>query len=253
MGLAQTIRGPLQSLGHLPAQIAAKHGSATRIAEFTDEADAPLVATAAGRSATVPTAGGDAVARVRVGERWIDVRAGEVTGIRADPERAVDLAHLFGGRREPVQGELVVGDVDAVHLGSEGLRAAVFAPPHDAAVFTGTAGENIAAVVDDAHLAASAFDEVVRRLPEGIDERVGERGLLLSGGQRQRLLLARALHQPQPLLVLHEPTTAVDPVTEAQVAAGLAADGRTILLLTDRASLLSACHRVHDLRGASDV
>ncbi len=143
----------------------------------------------------------------------------------------------------------MIGDRDAAHLGHDGLRAEVFAPPHDAAVFTGSAAENIATEIDHARLTASAFDEVVERLPDGLAERVGERGLRLSGGQRQRLLLARALHQPQRLVVLHEPTTAIDPITEAQVAAGLAAEGRTIVLLTDRASLLSSCHRVHDLRG----
>ncbi|MHC9045522.1 ABC transporter transmembrane domain-containing protein [Microbacterium saperdae] len=248
MGLAQTIRGPLQSLGYLPAQIAAKHGSATRIAEFATEAAGAGVAAAA----VIPTLSAEGiVARVRVGGRRLDIAHGEVTGIRADPEHIVDLAHLFGGRREAVPGELLVDDIDAVHLGREGLRATVFAPLHDAAVFSGTAAENIAETIEDAHLTASAFDEVVRRLPAGLDERVGERGLRLSGGQRQRLLLARALHQPQRLIVLHEPTTAIDPITEAQVAAGLAEEGRTILLLTDRPSLLSACHRVHDLREAT--
>lgn len=260
MGLAQTIRGPLQSLGHVPAQIAAKHGSATRIAEFIDEADAAPVAAASvaasgaasGMTASrTSTSVGARVARVRVAGRAVDIPVGEITGIRADPECMVDLVHLFGGRREPAPGELIVGRVDALHLGPAELRAAVFAPPHDAAVFSGTAADNISDRIDAAHLSAAAFDEVVARLPAGLDERVGERGLRLSGGQRQRLLLARALHQPQRLIVLHEPTTAIDPVTEAHVAAGLAAEGRTILLLTDRASLLSACHRVHDVREAA--
>lgn len=249
MGLAQTIRGPLQSLGYLPAQIAAKHGSATRIAEFAAEAPE----SAAPHAAVAPVDSTQAiVARVSVGGRRLDIVHGEVTGIRADPERIVDIAALFGGRREAAPGELLVDGIDAAHLGREGLRAMVFAPLHDAAVFSGTAAENIAETIDHAHLKAAAFDEVVRRLPAGLDERVGERGLRLSGGQRQRLLLARALHQPQRLIVLHEPTTAIDPITEAQVAAGLATEGRTILLLTDRASLLSACHQVHDLREAAD-
>jgi len=264
MGLAQTIRGPLQALGYLPAQIASKHGSATRIAEFTAEAGAATDALA-GPAPTLPatepipateptpataTNPADIVARLIVDGEPLEIPAGHVTGIRADPERIVDLARLFGGLRDPEPGELVIGECDAVHLGHEGLRAEVFAPPHDAAVFTGSAAENIAAEIDHARLAASAFDEVIERLPDGLDEKVGERGLRLSGGQRQRLLLARALHQPQRLVVLHEPTTAIDPITEAQVAAGLAAEGRTIVLLTDRASLLSSCHRVHDLRGA---
>ncbi|MFK3835444.1 ABC transporter transmembrane domain-containing protein [Microbacterium sp. NPDC087868] len=277
MGLAQTIRGPLQALGYLPAQIASKHGSATRIAEFTaeaemdaaevgaDAAEAEMDAVEAGADAVermpVTDAGalaaggvpaGGVVARLDVDGRPIEICAGELTGIRADPARIADLARLFGGQREPEVGELLLTGTDAARLDAEGRRSRVFAPPHDAAVFSGTAAENIADPIDAAHLEASAFDEVLRRLPDGLDERVGERGLRLSGGQRQRLLLARALHQPQPLLVLHEPTTAIDPITEAQVAEGLARDGRTILLLTDRASLLAACAHVHDLREDPD-
>ncbi|UPL13547.1 ABC transporter transmembrane domain-containing protein [Microbacterium galbinum] len=270
MGLAQTIRGPLQALGYLPAQIASKHGSATRIAEFTAEAEMdaaeagadaaeagadavermPVTDAVAAAAGGVPAGG--VVARLDVDGRPIEIRAGELTGIRADPARIADLARLFGGQREPEVGELLLTGTDAARLDAEGLRSRVFAPPHDAAVFSGTAAENIADPIDAAHLEASAFDEVLRRLPDGLDERVGERGLRLSGGQRQRLLLARALHQPQPLLVLHEPTTAIDPITEAQVAEGLARDGRTILLLTDRASLLAACAHVHDLRDDPD-
>ncbi|WP_336632690.1 MULTISPECIES: ABC transporter transmembrane domain-containing protein [unclassified Microbacterium] len=103
MGLAQTIRGPLQSLGHVPAQIAAKHGSATRIAEFVDEAVSAAAASGvdgAGISGPSPSLGA-CVARVRVDGSRVDIRAGEVTGIRADPERIADLADLFGGRRDP--------------------------------------------------------------------------------------------------------------------------------------------------------
>lgn len=95
--------------------------------------------------------------------------------------------------------------------------------------------------------AASGLDDVLTHLPEGLASQVGEQGRLLSGGQRQRLLLARALHQPQPVLVLHEPTTSVDSVTEDRIARALRASGRTIVLITTGPTLLSACHRVHDL------
>lgn len=263
IGLAQTIRGPLQSLGHLPAQIAAKHGSAMRIAEIVDEAAESAVSGGeqvavrrprsrrpVGEGPASGSLGGDDAVAARLGlpDRTIEIRAGEVTGISADAETAVDLVDLFGGRRPPRPGELVVDGEDARHIGVAELRAAVFAPPHDATVFTGTAADNIAGSIDPERIAASAFDEVVARLPAGLDERVGERGMLLSGGQRQRLLLARALHQPQAVLVLHEPTTAIDPVTEADLAARLAAHGRTVVLITDRPTLLAACHRVYDLR-----
>lgn len=242
IGLAQTIRWPLQTLGHLPGAIAAKYGSAQRIAEYLSEGEG------AGGFVDTPLAPGPLT--LRDGERDLVIPDGALTGIRCSADQAVALADLFAGRRAAEPGELRIGATDVFDVDASVLRAHVFAPPHDAAVFSGSARQNIATDVEHAHIVAAAFDEVQERLPEGLDERVGERGMRLSGGQRQRLLLARALHQPQPVLVLHEPTTAMDPLTEAAVVANLAAHcapGRSIVLLSDRPSLLSACAIVHDL------
>ena len=97
-------------------------------------------------------------------------------------------------------------------------------------------------------LAASGLDEVLRHLPHGLDSGIGEHGRTLSGGERQRLLLGRALHQPQPLLVLHEPTSAVDSVTEMRIAESLAGlRGRALVLITDSPALLGICDSVVDL------
>jgi putative ABC transport system ATP-binding protein len=95
-------------------------------------------------------------------------------------------------------------------------------------------------------LAAATVDEVAEVLPGGLEAGVGERGLRLSGGQRQRVALARVLAADPPVLVLHEPTTAVDAATEARVAAGIRAlrAGRTTLLVTTSPALLAACDRV---------
>ena len=73
-----------------------------------------------------------------------------------------------------------------------------------------------------------------------------ERGRTLSGGQRQRVALARALAVEAPVLVLHDPTTAIDAVTEARIAAGIARHraGRTTLLITTSPTLLAHCERV---------
>ncbi|MCF6524218.1 ABC transporter ATP-binding protein [Streptomyces sp. JJ36] len=95
-------------------------------------------------------------------------------------------------------------------------------------------------------LAAAAADEVARLLPDGADTVLAERGRSLSGGQRQRVALARALAADRPVLVLHDPTTAVDTVTESRIAARLreARRGRTTVLVTTSPALLAVTDRV---------
>jgi putative ABC transport system ATP-binding protein len=104
-------------------------------------------------------------------------------------------------------------------------------------------------------LAAAGADEAVEALPGGLDAPVGERGRRLSGGQRQRIALARALAADAPVLVLHEPTTAVDTVTEARIAAGVRElrAGRTTLVIASSPALLAVCDRVLVLQGGEIV
>jgi ABC-type multidrug transport system fused ATPase/permease subunit len=123
--------------------------------------------------------------------------------------------------------------------------------PHEASLFDGTVAENLALPGHQPELLeralhAAACDDVLRVLPEGLDTVVGEGGLRLSGGQRQRVALARALVMDTPVLVLHEPTTAVDSVTEAVIAERLPRlrSGRTTILLTTSPALLAVCDRV---------
>ncbi|GAA1608851.1 ATP-binding cassette domain-containing protein [Actinoplanes couchii] len=80
--------------------------------------------------------------------------------------------------------------------------------------------------------------------PGSPDVQLGEGGRRLSGGQCQRVLLARALHDPAEVIVLDEPTTALDPLTEQRVAQGLRDLGRTIVVITSSPVLLAACHEV---------
>ena len=95
-------------------------------------------------------------------------------------------------------------------------------------------------------MAAAQADQVAEALPDGPDTPVAEQGRSLSGGQRQRVALARALAADAPVLVLHDPTTAVDPVTEARIAAGLRElrRGRTTVLVTTSPALLAVTDRV---------
>ena len=120
-------------------------------------------------------------------------------------------------------------------------------------LFQGSLRENIAFGLphaDDAAIVAAAetagLAEFVNRHPRGFDMPVGERGELLSGGQRQAVGLARALLHHAPILLLDEPTSAMDFSTEAQVTRQVAAfaKDKTVVLVTHRTSMLSMVSRV---------
>ncbi|MCD0443387.1 ABC transporter ATP-binding protein/permease [Glycomyces sp. A-F 0318] len=183
----------------------------------------------------------------------LDVAPGECVGLRTGPEGAADLAAILSGAPSPAGTAAWQGrPLDEFDL--EALRASILVVPHHAALFDGTIRENVALGTATEERTAAALDaadcaEIVEAAPDGLDAQVGDDGLRLSGGQRQRLALARALAQHPPLLVLHEPTTAVDSVTEARIAERLrgARGSHSTLLITDAPALLAVCDRVVDL------
>ena len=136
-----------------------------------------------------------------------------------------------------------------------GAGPGVLTEPHQADLFTGTIRTNLGTAAPDGLLAevlrSAAADDVVA---DGLDHPIAERGAALSGGQRQRLALARALLARPELLVLHDPTTAVDAVTEHAIARGVRdrrhGPGSRLgtLIITTSPALLAAADRVVVLR-----
>jgi len=129
-------------------------------------------------------------------------------------------------------------------------------------VFHTTIGDNIRyarpdASNDEVRAAAMAagIDEFVTRLPAGYATVVGERGSALSAGERQRIALARALLLDPAILVLDEPTAALDPAAERHALAGYeqVMRGRTILVITHRMALAASADRVLVLGDAGIV
>ncbi|MCB1971137.1 MAG: type I secretion system permease/ATPase [Geminicoccaceae bacterium] len=154
---------------------------------------------------------------------------------------------------EPQAGAVLVDGTDVRQIDPADLRRNIGCVPQDVFLFQGTVRENITMgtpLADDAAvLRASAIagvDQFVHRHPMGYDMAVGERGEALSGGQRQAIAVARALLLDPPILILDEPTSAMDNGSENRLKNKLASElvGRTLILVTHRASLLSLVDRV---------
>ena len=134
-------------------------------------------------------------------------------------------------------------------------RSRVLVSPHNVALFSGSIADNLDQVTtpelrERVIHAASCEDFTDAADAADATDATGEMGAQLSGGQRQRLALARALGADAPVLVLHDPTTAVDSVTEQAIASRIAGvrTGRTTVLVASSPELLGACDRVVDVR-----
>jgi putative ABC transport system ATP-binding protein len=255
VGLAQFLLGPLQVFGYVSARLAQARASAARIAEVLSAAPAVR-----GGSRTLPDGPGRLTIRgLRSGALDgldLEVAPGEIVGLRTrDPATATALLACLGREVEPSNGTIELDGVDLTAADLDAARAQVLVAAHDARLFAGTVRENVAAGSGGAGarvgpaMHAARADQVVEVLPDGAETQVAEQGSALSGGQRQRIALARALAVDAPVLVLHDPTTAVDAVTEIEIAAGLreVRAGRTTLLVTSSPALLDAADRVVEL------
>ncbi|MFJ4824706.1 ABC transporter ATP-binding protein [Streptomyces bacillaris] len=182
----------------------------------------------------------------------LTVRAGEHLGIVVtDTADAATLLRCLARRCDPDRGRVELDGTPLTELAPAVLRSTLLVAEHDAQLFDGTLLDNVTAAAPagaDPHPAmdAAAVDEVAATLPGGTAGRIGERGSSLSGGQRQRVALARALAADRSVLVVHDPTTAVDAATEARIATGIrrARAGRTTVLVTSSPALLAATDRV---------
>ncbi|WP_369145350.1 thiol reductant ABC exporter subunit CydD [Streptomyces sp. R44] len=155
-------------------------------------------------------------------------------------------------------GSVRVGGVDLGTLDLEEWRARIAWVPQRPYLFAGTVAENVRLARPDASdeavrdaLRDAGADGFVAGLPQGLDTVLGEDGAGLSAGQRQRLALARAFLADRPLLLLDEPTAALDGATEAGVVEAVRrlAAGRTVLLVVHRPALLAVADRVVSLGG----
>jgi ABC-type multidrug transport system fused ATPase/permease subunit len=206
-------------------------------------------------SVPIPPAGAE-LADARTGLR---VRPGNVTAVVSDqPDEAAALADRLGLCAPESDDEVTLGGIPLTALRRDDVRRRIVVSDTGAMLFSGRLGDVLEAGGGGDCDVARALDtastgDILEALPDGLDTIVAEKGRSFSGGQRQRLVLARALASDPEILVLVEPTSAVDAHTEARIAARLRAHraGRTTVVVSTSPLVLDAVDEVaflHDGR-----
>ncbi len=161
------------------------------------------------------------------------------------------LAQLLVRLADPLAGTVRIGGADLRELDPAALRTDVAVVFQESFLFATSVRDNITLgvpVSDDEVVAAATLAQAHRfitALPDGYATQMGERGVTLSGGQRQRVALARALVRTPRVLILDDATSAVDPVVEARILAGLRAELQTTLIVVAyRVSTISLADHV---------
>jgi ATP-binding cassette, subfamily B, bacterial MsbA len=260
---AITVAAAVGSLASLFGAYQEAVGAATRVFELLDMR--PTVAEPARPTPLRRPARGDVVID-HVGFRYADslplalddvslhLAPGEVVAL-VGPSGAgkTTLASLLPRFWDVTSGRITIDGVDVRELSFADLRGAIGVVPQEPALFSGTVRENVAyanpgAAEQEVVAAARAAHaiEFIERLPNGLDTRVGERGVKLSGGQRQRLAIARVFLKDPAIVVLDEATSSLDAESERLVEEAM------VELLRGRSTLIIA-HRLSTVRRADRV
>lgn len=182
------------------------------------------------------------------------IKAGEHVALLGRMGSGKTTIHkLILGLYQPTEGSILVDGVDIRQVDSAELRRCVGYVQQDTQLFYGTMRDNLtiaAPHVDDATVLAAAhtggIDEYINSHPKGFDLLVGERGETLSGGQKQGVGIARALITKPNIILLDEPTSAMDHSGEDAVKKRLAeaAQGKTVVLISHRSGLFDLVNRI---------
>ncbi|MFI7540263.1 ABC transporter ATP-binding protein [Actinoplanes sp. NPDC049599] len=251
-GYAAFLVAPLRQLTETLDKLTRGHVSSRRVVTMllarTDLADPD-------RPARVP-GGGELVDRVS----GVVVRPGLVTAIAAAaPADAVAITDRLGRYVDTAPGAgATLAGVPLSDLDLATVRERILVADNDARLFSGPLRADLnpaGAAALPAALVAAGADEIVAGLAAGLETEVAERGRTFSGGQQQRLRLARALVADPEVLVLVEPTSAVDAHTEARIAArlGPARRGRTTVICSTSPLVLDRADVVHYVEAGRTV
>jgi ATP-binding cassette subfamily B protein len=184
----------------------------------------------------------------------LEVRAGETIAL-VGPSGAgkTTICSLLPRFYEVQGGRVTIDGTDIRDMTLASLRRQIGIVQQDVFLFAGSIRDNIAygrLGASEAEIMEAArrarLDEVIARLPQGLDTLIGERGVKLSGGQKQRLAIARIFLKNPPILILDEATSALDTATELAIQQSLAelAEGRTTLVIAHRLATIRNADRI---------
>lgn len=163
------------------------------------------------------------------------------------------LVDLVMGLNQPEKGEVLVDGTPLTNDNLLSLRRSISYVPQDPFLFNATVRENLLMIEPNANeeqiweaLKFSSAAEFVKKLPQGLDTLIGDRGIRLSGGERQRIVLARAILRKPSILVLDEATSALDTENEAKIQAALEQ-------LKGKMTIIVIAHRLSTIRNADQV
>jgi ATP-binding cassette, subfamily B, bacterial len=252
---------PLEAIMYTGSMIQTAGGSARRVLEVLhtepeviDRPGAPPLLAAKGRVGFADVGFAYEDGRPILRGISLEVAAGETIAL-VGPTGAgkSTLVSLIPRFFDPTAGRVLIDGRDIRDVQVASLRDHVALVLQEPFLFPLTIAENIAygrlgasrAEVETAARAANAH-EFIKRLPEGYDTAIGERGATLSGGERQRIAIARALLKDAPILILDEPTSAVDAESEALIMAALQnlSRGRTTFIIAHRLTTVRNADRI---------
>lgn len=263
--LSGRVVAPLSQVAGLLTRISATRAAIARLDQFMATPDDPGSAASVRRPRLegaielvdvefrYPGRGRDGGRRVLSGVS-LKIRRGERVGIIGPVGSGKSsIARLMLGLFQPDAGQVLIDGADIRQLHPDDLRASIGAVLQDVTLFSGSIRTNItldAAGIDDAELIRASrlagIDQHIGALENGYDLLLADRGEGLSGGQRQQLAIARALIGRPPILIMDEPTSAMDSATERALIQALAGEvaGRTLVLVTHRPDMLRLVDRV---------
>lgn len=257
--------GPMLAVARLGTSLQATIASGARVLDLLDEApEVEEISTGSGTELRPDAFTGASLADIDftygTGERVLadislEIPRGLVTCVSgASGSGKSTLLKLLMRFWDAMEGMVRVSGEDVRGIETASLRSCEGYMTQDTHLFTGTLRDNLLIAREGADedelwdaCRAAALTELIERLPEGLDTPVAELGSSLSGGERQRLGLARVFLHDAPLILLDEPTSNLDALSEAAVmrsVARLKERGKTIVLVSHRASTVSFADRV---------